>query len=99
MSRIYVVRHGEASWHAEDYDQLTDKGHAQARSVGAELAARGRHAVPGADIISAGMSSDLEVAVEYGATHLRIGTAVMGSRPTVGYRQSKGGKNNEGEAQ
>ena len=65
----------------------------------AELAARVRHAVPGADIISAGMSSDLEVAVEYGATHLRIGTAVMGSRPTVGYRQSKGGKNNEGEAQ
>ena len=41
MSRIYVVRHGEASWHAEDYDQLTDKGHAQARAVGAELAARG----------------------------------------------------------
>jgi broad specificity phosphatase PhoE len=41
MSRIYVVRHGEASWHSEDYDQLTDKGHAQARAVGAELAARG----------------------------------------------------------
>ena len=41
MSRIYVVRHGEASWHEEDYDQLTDKGHAQARAVGAELAARG----------------------------------------------------------
>ncbi|MCA0322603.1 MAG: histidine phosphatase family protein [Actinobacteria bacterium] len=41
MSRIYVVRHGEASWHAEDYDQLTEKGHAQARAVGAELAARG----------------------------------------------------------
>ena len=41
MSRIYVVRHGEASWHAEYYDQLTDKGHAQARAVGAELAARG----------------------------------------------------------
>ena len=41
MSRICVVRHGEASWHAEDYDQLTDKGHAQARAVGAELAARG----------------------------------------------------------
>lgn len=41
MSRIFVVRHGEASWESADYDQLTDKGHAQARAVGAELAARG----------------------------------------------------------
>ena len=65
----------------------------------AELAAGVQRMVPGADIISAGMSSDLEVAVAHGATHLRIGTAVMGSRPTVGYRRSKGGKNNEGEAQ
>jgi len=65
----------------------------------AAVAAHVRDRVPGADIISAGMSSDLEVAVAHGATHLRIGTAVMGSRPTVGYRPSKGGKNNEGEAQ
>ena len=41
MSRIFVVRHGEASWHIEDYDQLTAKGHEQARVAGAELAARG----------------------------------------------------------
>ena len=41
MSRIFVVRHGEASWHSEDYDQLTEKGHQQPRVVGAELAARG----------------------------------------------------------
>ena len=65
----------------------------------AGVAAHVREQVPGADIISAGMSSDLEVAVAHGATHLRIGTAVMGSRPTVGYRPPKGGKNNEGEAQ
>lgn len=65
----------------------------------AQAAADVRRAQPAADVISAGMSSDLEVAVAYGATHLRIGTAVMGSRPTVGYRRSKGGKNNEGEAQ
>jgi pyridoxal phosphate enzyme (YggS family) len=65
----------------------------------AEAAAGVRLQEPHADIISAGMSSDLEVAVAYGATHLRIGTAVMGSRPTVGYRHPKGGKNNEGEAQ
>lgn len=54
---------------------------------------------PHADVISAGMSSDLEVAAAHGATHLRIGTAVMGSRPTVGYRQRKGDKQNEGDAQ
>jgi Phosphohistidine phosphatase SixA len=45
MSRIILVRHGEASWHAEDYDQVTPKGHAQAVVVGEELRARG--IVPG----------------------------------------------------
>jgi pyridoxal phosphate enzyme (YggS family) len=35
---------------------------------------------PAAGIISAGMSSDLEAAVEAGATHLRIGTALLGDR-------------------
>jgi pyridoxal phosphate enzyme (YggS family) len=65
----------------------------------AEMAAQVRGQAPGADIVSAGMSSDLEVAVAHGATHLRIGTAVMGSRPTVRYRQETGGKHNEGDAQ
>jgi hypothetical protein len=36
---------------------------------------------PGAVIISAGMSGDLEAAVGAGATHLRIGTALLGGRP------------------
>jgi hypothetical protein len=35
---------------------------------------------PAAGIISAGMSSDLEEAVAAGATHLRIGTALLGDR-------------------
>ena len=35
---------------------------------------------PGATMISAGMSGDLEAAVEAGATHLRIGTALLGDR-------------------
>jgi uncharacterized pyridoxal phosphate-containing UPF0001 family protein len=39
---------------------------------------------PSATIISAGMSGDLEEAVAAGATHLRIGTALLGDRrPTV----------------
>ncbi|REE03351.1 hypothetical protein C8E99_1158 [Citricoccus muralis] len=39
---------------------------------------------PGATWISAGMSQDLEQAVAAGATHLRIGTDVLGPRPDVG---------------
>ena len=35
---------------------------------------------PAATIISAGMSGDLEAAVRNGATHLRIGTALLGNR-------------------
>ncbi|MEZ0580973.1 YggS family pyridoxal phosphate-dependent enzyme [Nocardioides sp. MH1] len=38
---------------------------------------------PSADWLSAGMSGDLEAAIEAGATHVRVGTAVLGSRPSV----------------
>lgn len=74
-----------------------DPGPAFARL--SQIAAMVRDVLPDADVISAGMSSDLEAAVMHGATHLRIGTAVMGSRPNVRYRPVKGGKFNEGEAQ
>jgi len=47
------------------------------------LAAGLRHDHPTATIVSAGMSSDLEVAVAAGATHVRVGTAVFGRRPPV----------------
>lgn len=39
---------------------------------------------PGATAISAGMSQDLEAAIAFGATHLRIGSDILGSRPPVG---------------
>jgi len=39
---------------------------------------------PDAVIVSAGMSDDLEAAVEAGATHLRVGSAVLGARPPLG---------------
>ncbi|MDQ3359852.1 MAG: alanine racemase, partial [Actinomycetota bacterium] len=42
-----------------------------------------REIEPDAGWISAGMSDDLEVAVAAGATHLRVGTAILGSRPTA----------------
>ncbi|HEX4090013.1 MAG TPA: YggS family pyridoxal phosphate-dependent enzyme [Trebonia sp.] len=35
---------------------------------------------PAATVISAGMTGDLEAAVRHGATHLRIGTALLGNR-------------------
>ena len=38
---------------------------------------------PGATMISAGMSDDMVQAVAHGATHLRIGSAIMGSRSYV----------------
>ena len=38
---------------------------------------------PGAEIISAGMSGDLEDAVGHGATHVRIGTSLLGMRNTL----------------
>ncbi|UKY49632.1 YggS family pyridoxal phosphate-dependent enzyme [Streptomyces inhibens] len=39
---------------------------------------------PAANMVSAGMSSDLEDAVAAGATHVRVGTAVLGVRPRLG---------------
>lgn len=45
------------------------------------LAADVQSRYPGARWISAGMSGDLEQAVAHGATHLRVGSAILGSRP------------------
>jgi pyridoxal phosphate enzyme (YggS family) len=39
---------------------------------------------PSARMVSAGMSGDLEAALRNGATHLRVGTAVLGARPPLG---------------
>ncbi len=58
-----------------------DAGEAFARL--AELASVVRTQAPEATWISAGMSGDLEQAVQHGATHLRIGSAVLGPRPVV----------------
>ena len=38
---------------------------------------------PGATGISAGMSQDLEQAVRFGATHLRVGSDILGPRPAL----------------
>ncbi|HEY2834910.1 MAG TPA: YggS family pyridoxal phosphate-dependent enzyme [Sporichthyaceae bacterium] len=47
----------------------------------AQAAARLRVDHPHADWISAGMSGDLEAAVASGATHVRVGSGLLGARP------------------
>ncbi|MEV0810805.1 YggS family pyridoxal phosphate-dependent enzyme [Micromonospora sp. NPDC050200] len=49
----------------------------------AEVAARFRDRHPEAGALSAGMSGDLEQAIAYGATHVRVGSALLGMRSTL----------------
>jgi pyridoxal phosphate enzyme (YggS family) len=49
----------------------------------AESAVEVRRIDPSATWVSAGMSGDLEEAVSAGATHVRIGSAVLGRRPQI----------------
>lgn len=50
----------------------------------AEAAARIRDRHPDATVVSAGMSEDLEAAIRWGATHVRIGSALLGKRAGLG---------------
>jgi pyridoxal phosphate enzyme (YggS family) len=49
----------------------------------AEMAATVRAAHPEATMMSAGMSGDLEQAIACGATHVRVGTALLGGRQAI----------------
>jgi pyridoxal phosphate enzyme (YggS family) len=49
----------------------------------ASVAERVRKAYPTAVHISAGMSDDLEQAVAYGSTFVRVGSALLGNRPAL----------------
>jgi pyridoxal phosphate enzyme (YggS family) len=55
-----------------------DPDEAFGRLAGMAAAVTAAH--PGAAAISAGMSGDLESAVRHGATHVRVGTALLGGR-------------------
>jgi PLP dependent protein len=48
----------------------------------ADLSAKLQRIAPSATGLSMGMSQDFESAISYGATHLRIGTAITGNRPS-----------------
>jgi uncharacterized pyridoxal phosphate-containing UPF0001 family protein len=50
------------------------------RELRERIARRGLPAVR-MDVLSMGMSHDFEVAVEEGATRVRVGTAIFGERP------------------
>jgi broad specificity phosphatase PhoE len=41
MGTLYIVRHGQASFGAADYDRLSDLGHRQSRRLGEHFRARG----------------------------------------------------------
>ena len=49
-----------------------------------EVSYRLRTAHPAASMVSAGMSADVEDAIAAGATHVRMGSAVLGVRPRLG---------------
>lgn len=49
----------------------------------AKVAAEVRAVDPTATWVSAGMSADLEEAIAAGATHVRVGSAVLGRRPEI----------------
>ena len=61
MSRIILVRHGQASWGKKDYDKLSDLGHEQAKVVGRELADRG---IEPTRVISGSMRRQRDTAAE-----------------------------------
>jgi len=57
--------------------QLARPAYARLRQIAESV----RAAYPGAQVISAGMSADMGEAIAEGATHVRIGTALLGGRP------------------
>ena len=46
----------------------------------ARIGERIRASHPGAEMVSAGMSDDFELAIQCGATHLRVGRSILGER-------------------
>jgi len=59
MGVILLIRHGQASFGADDYDVLSEQGHAQARRTGEVLAGRG---VDPARVIAGGLRRQRETA-------------------------------------
>lgn len=92
---VVPARLGELADHIAAQEQLTLVGVMAVAPLGADpdaaferlaaLSAGLQNDHPEASAVSAGMSEDLEAAVRHGATHLRVGSALLGRRtPTFG---------------
>lgn len=66
MVRIFLVRHGQASFHAADYDQLSDMGAEQSRLLGEWFEHCGW---PIHHIVAGGMKRHLQTAEEFFAAY------------------------------
>jgi len=67
-----------------DDDRVVGAGFARLRAIRDEVVATGADGTAHAHGLSMGMSGDLELAVAHGATVVRVGTAVFGSRVAAG---------------
>ncbi|MGI8696890.1 MAG: YggS family pyridoxal phosphate-dependent enzyme [Mycobacteriales bacterium] len=56
-----------------------DRAYAELARAAGDL----RHDHPDAIMLSAGMTADFEQAIVHGATHVRVGTALLGGRPPI----------------
>lgn len=54
MAHIYLIRHGQASFGAADYDQLSELGHRQSVRLGEHLRAQSAHGGPVWDAVITG---------------------------------------------
>lgn len=68
----------------DDDDVVVAAGYARLRGLRDAVRSSGAPGTQDALELSMGMSGDLEVAIAEGATLVRVGTAVFGSRPPVG---------------
>lgn len=69
-----------------DDDRVVGEGYDLLRTIRDEVVSSGAPGTPSASGLSMGMSGDLELAIACGATMVRVGTAVFGSRPAVAGR-------------
>ncbi len=94
MGTLYLVRHGQASFGADDYDQLSERGAAQSRRLGAYWRERGlrfgavytgtlrRHAQTLAGIREGLGGLDLPVREEAGLNEYDSGALLQAIHPT-----------------
>jgi broad specificity phosphatase PhoE len=99
MSVLLLVRHGQASFGADDYDALSETGHEQARILGRDLAARGvrpelvvrgelrRHRETAEGILEGlGSAGEVPVSVDAGWDEFDFDHVLQVHRPSEGSR-------------